>query len=83
MSLGMLGQIFSDRVVELVGTKYLAGIPPLQHFKHNLLDVVQVSFRFQRVVDAVIALFVEFFVGDIGVVAEVGAPGRLHQTVRH
>ena len=55
----------------------------LEHFAHHLFHVVQIGFGLQGVVHAVITLLVEFFVGNLRVVAEVGPPGGFYQSVRH
>ena len=50
---------------------------------HHALHVIEILLGLERVVDAVIASFVKFFVAQVGIVAEMRAPGRFDQSMRH
>ena len=79
----MLRQVRADGVVQLVGAHHLVVVPGLEHRRHDFFDVIEVLFRLERVVDAVVALLVKFHVRNFRIGPEVGAPGRLDQTVSH
>ena len=55
----------------------------IKYLRHDLFDVVEILLGLERVVDPVVALLVEFFIRNLRIGAEVRAPGRLYQAVRH
>ena len=69
--------------VQLVGTEHLVRVPIFEHMKHDLLHIIEILLRLQRVVYTVVALLVKLGIGHIGVVAEVGAARGFDQSVRH
>ncbi len=73
----------SDLAVELVGAQRLIVVPSLVDGADDLLHVVQIGLRLERVIDAVVSGLVQFHIVHLGVVAEVLASGSLDQPVGH
>ena len=74
----------SDGAVQLVRTHHFVRIPAAEHRGHHALHIVQILFRFERVIDAVVSGFVEeFLVAELGIVPEMSAPSRFDQSMRH
>ena len=51
--------------------------------EHDLLNIVEVLLRLERVIHAVVALLIKLGVGHIGVIAEMGTSGGFDKSVRH
>ncbi len=83
LPLGVLGEICPDGVVQLVGTHDFIVVPGFENRRHHLFDIIEVLLRLEGVVDAVVALLIEFFVRDFRIGAEMRPPGRLDQPVSH
>ena len=78
-----LGEIGADGVIQLVGAHDVVVVPGFKNGSHDFFDVIEILLGFERVVDAVVALLVEFLVGDFRIGAEVRSPGGLDQSVGH
>ena len=75
LTLSGFREMRSDGAVQFVGAHHFFAVPPTEHGVHHAFDVVEVLLGLKRVVDAVVAGFVKFFVAEFRVVAEVGAAG--------
>ncbi len=70
-------------LVEPPGTHGLNRIPVAEDCFHYQLDVVKILLRLQRVIDAVVARFVELNVVHARIVAIVLAARGFDESVRH
>jgi len=81
---GVLGEIFADFAMEFPTADYFFGIPRFENAVDDFLDVIEIGFWLERIVDAVIAGEEEFVVVHFGgIVAEVGKAGGFDKAVGH
>ena len=58
-------------------------VPVAEHLSHHSFNIVKILLRLQCVVNAVVALLVEFRIGDIRVVLIMRAAGGLNKSMGH
>src|SRR5437868_3710464 len=80
---GVLREMLAYSMVELVGAEHFTRVPSLQYVEDYALDVIQIRFGLQGVIDPVVTLLVELGIRDVGVIAEVGASSGFNQAMRH
>ena len=75
---------FADALVELPTADDFVGIPLFEDAVDDCLDVIEIGFGFERIVDAIVAGAEELVVVHFGgIVAEVGEAGGFDETVSH
>ncbi len=79
----MVLQVLADGAVQLPRAHDLLRVPLAQNFFHHQLNVVQVLLRLQRVINAVIARFIQLNIVHPWVIAIMFAAGGLNQSMRH
>src|SRR6185312_15065483 len=80
---GVALEVLADGVVQLPGAHGLLRVPFAQDFFHHQLHVIKVGFRFERVIDAVVARLIELFVVHARVIAIVVLAGGFYESVGH
>ncbi len=75
-AVGVLVEKFADAMVKFPTADDFFGVPFFEDGVDDFLDVIEIGFRFERIVDAVVAGAEEFVVVHFGgIVAEVGEAG--------
>ena len=83
-ALGVFDKEFADAFVKLPTADDFVGIPFFEDAVDDFLDVIEIGFRLEGIVDAVVAGEEEFVVVHFGgIVTEVGAAGGFDQAVGH
>ncbi len=81
---GVLDEILADALVEFPTANNFLWIPILENAVDDIFDVIEIAFRLDGVVDAVVAGEKELVIVHLGgIVAEVRAAGGFDQTVSH
>ena len=70
-------------MVQLVRAQTSSCVPGFEHGGHDFFNVVEILLGLERVVDAVVALLVEFLTSTLRIGAKVGLPGGFDQPVTH
>ena len=83
-ALRVLGEIFADAAMEFPTADYFLGIPGFENAINDFFDVIEIGFRFERIVNAIVAGEEEFVVVHFGgIVTEVGEAGGFDEAVSH
>ena len=70
---GVAGEIGPEQAVDLVTTQGLGRISIGQNIVKNFGDVVEILFKFERVIDAIIATIIELLVIQTGIIFKMHA----------
>jgi hypothetical protein len=83
-AVGVFVEKFANAMVEFPTADDFFGVPFFEDGVDNFLDVVEIGFGFERIVDAVVAGAEEFVVVHFGgIVAEVGEASGFDEAVSH
>ena len=83
-ALGVFLEEFADAFMDLPTADDFGGVPFFVDGVDNFLDVIEIGFRFEGIVNAVVTSEEEFVVIHFGgIVAEVGAAGGFNEAVSH
>ena len=78
-----LVKVLADPPMNLPAARSFFCVPCRENVVHHFFDMIEICFRLERVVHAVVTGVEKFLVAHIGVVAKMGVARCFHQPMRH
>ena len=70
-------------MIQFIRAQHIRLVPIAKNFRHHVLHIVEILLGLQRVINAVVALLIQFSVGDVRVVAEMRPASGFNETMGH